>query len=607
MGRSRIPGVTLIPELFKVSDSRLTHLSTTYRIYEDRARRKLKFEQNLTGSGKTSLSYTEELYDDTVVYFTTEIFVEDRLNGSRYSCGESPLTPVVLKKDRVSSSGIIITPKLTVSMIKRDNKIVIELSDYIRYDGIGELESTDYIIDDEITGDVIYSRLNDRENLKGIEVVLNNIDENRVYRVRARYRDVLGRYSNYGTAMVTGMSILDLYFPYNELVLEYGRDANIKVSSDEILIDSPMVMKVSVRDVLKEEILYTNGFSVDTTKYAEGDILDCSISYKGYSSSIRLMITSMNLEDRIDDTFKINGSVMNIDVTNAVPGGDITSMEYTDGYIYDVDTSTNMLIRLKFDKNTSKLTNMGGVLTLPTPSNYTQNMIIENPLGGMILISSNASDPTQRVLFISTINEFTITKSVDIPHTAYSATYSGNYYIDKRYLILYNKETPGNVNRLNVYKIDLLTKEIVYVGPVENTNYVLADRLPIKIGDEVLLFNGALDNDKADVLDVLKVNDDNTVGLRSKIPNPIFNLPVGISRVRLITLKNGIPAMFIAPTGGSSMSGIVEIDKKYLSLADKRVATITPAGNHHRKFYKLRDGRFISMSSTPGSTAILFQ
>ena len=124
--RNVIPGIVLRPEAFRLINSNLTWFATRYTIYGDRARQRLLFDDTYTGVSKESFSYSVDMTDDTVIFFTTNIQLSD---GSW--CGESPLTPVILRKNRVSSSGIISTPEIAVSFIDGTMVVVEQANKFI--------------------------------------------------------------------------------------------------------------------------------------------------------------------------------------------------------------------------------------------------------------------------------------------------------------------------------------------------------------------------------------------------------------------------------------------------------------------------------------------
>lgn len=496
--RNVIPGIVLRPEAFRLINSNLTWFATRYTIYGDRARQKLLFDDTFTGNSRESFFYSVEMTDDTVIFFTTNIQLSD---GSW--CGESPLTPVILRKNRVSSSGIITTPEIAVSFI--DNTMVVVGSEYIRYEGNAVHTETDYIIEDDITGEVKYKRLEDRENLTKLEIKDLVLDPNRLYRLQVRYKDVLGKYSNYGSCLITSDSILHDLIPNDSIRLSYGSDITIDNDNgiEYILDPGKVTMNIYRRNILLKTIKYDKGFYINSMDYSVGDVIHGIAKYMNHTKKVEILIMNRDIEnDDADTSFTIKGLFKNLDANNFLLTGVGTSNQTNDGFIYDLDSSNNTLVQIEYDDILNKIVKKNSVLSLVGVSEGLPNrVVINNPYGGLILLLSpniEVTTPTisQKVVFIiKTGNTFLVDKVVSIDHNSYGATYNNNSFIDNNKLVIYNKIYYGNRNMIKIFSIDLLTKTVADDGMISMDNLYLKGYAPIKIGDEVLMFKSGVETE----------------------------------------------------------------------------------------------------------------
>jgi len=494
--RNVIPGIVLRPEAFRLINSNLTWFATRYTIYGDRARQRLLFDDTYTGVSKESFSYSVDMTDDTVIFFTTNIQLSD---GSW--CGESPLTPVILRKNRVSSSGIITTPEIAVSFI--DDTMVVVGSEYIRYEGSAVHTETDYIIEDDITGEVKYKRLEDRENLTKLEIKDLELDPNRLYRLQVRYKDVLGKYSNYGSCLITSDSILHDLILNDSIRLSYGSDITIDNDNgiEYVLNPDEVTMDIYRRNILLKTIKYDKGFYINSMDYSVGDVIYGIAKYINHSKKVEILILNRDIEnDDIDPDFKIKGLFNNLDASDFLLTGVGTSKQMNDGFIYDLDSSNNTLVQIEYDDVLNKIVKKNPVLSLVGVSEGLPNRVVfNNPYGGLILLLSPNIEITtpaisQKVVFISkTGNTFLVDKVVIIDHNSYGATHNNSSFIDNNKLVIYNKIYYGNRNMIKIFSIDLLTKIVADDGIINMDNLYLKGYAPIKIDNEVLMFKSGVE------------------------------------------------------------------------------------------------------------------
>lgn len=498
--RNIIPGVVLRPEVFKISNSALTWFATKYTIYEDRARQKLLFTDTFTGNSKEAFAFNKEITDDRVVFFTTDIQLSD---GSW--CGESPLTPVVLRKSRVSSSGIIITPEVAVTII--NNEIVIRGSEYIRYEGDAVHTDTDYIIEDDVTGEVKYSRVKDRENLTGITISNLSLDSNRIYRVKVRYEDVLGKYSNYGSCLLITGDILDILVPSDNIRIPYGDSLLLENDSNVVyLLDSELLsMDIYRYGSIINTIKYDKGFLINSMDYKLGDVLKGIIKYGNSTKVVEIIISAKNTEEDVDPDFVMNGLYKNLNASTFLLSGVSTSKQNKDGYIYDIDYINKKLVRIEYDDVLSKISKKDDVIDLSSIITDTMpyRAVYNNPYGGLIVILSgsngdnNINDLTnpailQKILFINTTS-YTVEKTLTIDMNGFGPTYNDNSFIDGDNLIIYNRSYYDFRNIIRVFGINLVTKSLTEYKDLKLDGSILRGYTPIKHKNQILLVKLGVD------------------------------------------------------------------------------------------------------------------
>lgn len=285
MNRQSVNGVVLIPELFKLYNSSSVHKATRYRIYADRARGKLLLDTIRDDESKLAYSYTpDNLYDDMVIYFTTNIRIG--APGVEYDdkwCGESPLTKIVLRKDKFASTGIIGTPVVVADRMESLGDFNIMGDNFVRYDSIAVHESTSFKIIDESDGTVVFLREDDRNNLKTMYIPPNTLSINKIYRMMIRYKDVVGRWSNWGSAIYPTTNVLydlfnkDTYYVVVGTTLTLTKATNVLEEVD----NSKLQITLTKAGAIILTQIYTTSFTFVTTGLVAGDLVKGVIQYGG--------------------------------------------------------------------------------------------------------------------------------------------------------------------------------------------------------------------------------------------------------------------------------------------------------------------------------------
>lgn len=606
--RNVIPGIVLRPEVFRISNSELDWFATRYIIYADRAKQKVLLDGTYTGVSKESLSYTVDMFDDTVIFFTTNIQLSD---GSWV--GESPLTPVILRKTRVSSSGIIITPEIATTFIGDD--LIIKGSYYTRYEGTAIHESSDWVIEDDVTGELIYRREYDRDNLREIRISSILLDPLKSYRVQLRYRDVLGKVSNYGSDIIIRGDILCNIIPNDNIRLGYGDSIKLSNKDNIKYLDTAgLELDIFKNKVLIKKIKYSDGFYIDSKDYNLGDVLKGIVSYGEYTRTIDIIIVSKDTEEEIDSKFSLSGYYKLLNADNFNLNGVSTSKQNKDGYIYDIDHTNKKLVRVVYDDVDNKLTKKDVVLDLASVilHDITYRTVINNPYGGLILFLSSNDGLSNSICFVD-IYDGTYSLSKTIPllsnlHSYYSITFNSNYFILGGYVYMYAKYMYNNIHKTRLLKLDLLNKTIIDNNDIiDGLDNVMAGYSVVKRDSKVLFFKSGIetanlgDDALANIGKVFKTAIDGVeLTPDIDIPNPmnVVNAPL-ISR--LVRLKNDRIAFLYAPSIENNTAGIVEIDSETHELTDRR--SNIPSTVNHRIIYTLNDGRIITANT---DKAILF-
>ena len=615
MSRQSVRGVMLIPEKFKLINDTLTHIATRYRVYADRARNVVLVDVVLTGTKKDAYTYYDDtMYDDQILYFTTNMQVSD----GTWS-GESPLTRVVLRREQVSSTGIIVTPDVSIHKLGLSGGFNIIASDFIRYEGTSAHDSTTYRIEDEITGDVVFERIDDRDNLLTIKTPLNILKPNRVYRVSVRFKDIVGRYSKYGSMLCNYNNLLYSMFPIEVTSVMYGSrlvlDSNIK----EVIVSDTVEVEARVDD----ELVYigtmiNNQISIDSKIFTIGDIVELKLKLGDNEKYITAYITKQNIVVKYDPSFELSNVFENInmDLDAIINNNGTTKQEFKDGYIYDY-TSTNQLVRYKYDDINKKLTNYTILEQYDNTIANTYRRVIENPIdGNIIVLTVDVSTVNPHHIIIIDINTYNIVSLIPLVNGIWSSVWIQQPVIIDNLLYLHNYSdvlSPSitkTIHTLNLtnYNLELkgtISFDGISVNPAGN---ITAEGfVSILFKGEIYFINNGGGSHSSNTISksVYKLNR-NTLTLESVgVLDIDIGIPCGNAASILTTLKNGKIALIFSKSSvtaiGSpirTITGIYYIDLDTMTVDTTNMITGVAHTTTHGNNVLLNDGTFLFFNST---------
>lgn len=379
--RQLVRGVVITPELGRIVNGK-EHVATRYIVYGDRARGIVLSDVELDGVKKNSYTYYNDfLYDDQILFFTTNM----KFSDNTWS-GESPLTRVVLRKEQVSSSGIIVTPNISVD-IMNDADVRISVSEFIRYDGLAGHDSTSYLVEDDITGDVIYEIPNSRDFLYGINIPRGLLKSGRVYRISARFKDMVGKYSNYGSLIYTYNNILDKIVDGNVINVNYGSKTILENIELNIVLSNELRITIYEDDVIVGHPIYRKGnILFDTSVLDIGSKLTCDFDYGIYSKTFDLFINKPNVKVLKNDNFKFNYITSPATILGSINIENKNLQIFKGNYVYRV--LGNSIVRGIYDTTLDTIninTVLGYYSELSTGNDY-KYRIFENPINGDVVI-----------------------------------------------------------------------------------------------------------------------------------------------------------------------------------------------------------------------------
>lgn len=409
--RQLVRGVVITPEIGRIVNGK-EHIATRYIVYGDRARSIVLSDVELDGVKKNSYTYYNDfLYDDQILFFTTNM----KFSDNTWS-GESPLTRVVLRKEQVSSSGIIVTPNISVD-IMNDADVRVSVSEFIRYDGLAGHDSTSYLIEDDITGDIIYEIPNSRDFLYGINIPRGLLKSGRVYRISARFKDMVGKYSNYGSLIYTYNNILDRIVDGNVINVNYGSKTILENIELDIVLSDELRITIYEDDVIVGHPIYRNGnILFDTSVLDIGSKLTCEFDYGVYSKTFDLFINKPNVKVLKNDKFKFNYITSPATILGSINSENKNLQIFKDNYVYRI--LGNSIVRGIYNTTLDTIninTVLGYYSELSTVNDY-KYRIFENPINGDVIIYESRYG--NGVLdYIYVLDKYTdnIIKVLDIP------------------------------------------------------------------------------------------------------------------------------------------------------------------------------------------------
>lgn len=459
---------TIKPELYKLPLSgAFVHLGTEYKASLKRDMSDpIVYSYTEDAITKKELSFNVDVDDDVVIYATTNIKIKDGVKPAVW-CGESGIAVLTTRKEIATTNTIIVTPRVTIDELYVEGGFTLTGSEFIRYDGVGEHTSTSYRIENELTGEVVFERKKDKDNLYKFTFPIGILKAGNIYRILMRYHDSLNSMSNYGSMIYTLGYSVDSIFPMDEIEIPYENYLNLTGSNTEWLPGFKVEMELfadikdmnsieytkavvtangsylitsdgnyvlvssstgsSVLDIngkLIDIIEYDNGFMLNSINYEVGDILFGRI--KIYNDDISIVkgvkiFISKFVRDSINDTdetmtLNFNQTLLSNDTLTACMGfyeqdknGNVHQMKYGtwDMYKYNVD-------------DTNKVSDGVFCMSLYTDeiehtsnSRHSRHSILENPYGGLVaftqenvdMVSGTANDEYHsRIKFINVDN-----------------------------------------------------------------------------------------------------------------------------------------------------------------------------------------------------------
>lgn len=620
--RKKVKGIYIVPEMFKLLNTSLQHVATNYKIYADRLKQQVLLDVIITSESKVGYTYyNNDLYDDQVLYFTTNI----KLSDDSW-CGESPLTRVVLRQDQFSSNGIIVTPIVTTDLTGVTGGFNIVLSDFIRYDGdSSSLESTTYRIINELDGTIVFEREDDRTNLHKVYVPLDTLQPDKIYRISARYRDAVGRYSNYGSLIYTAMNVLYSMFKDDTISAMYGSKIALVNSVTEI-IPTDEIRAIVYRDGIEVgSSVYDNDLIIiDTKGYEVGDELDVLITYKDYSRPVKVFIKKTVIKKEIDLNYNYENTfdAVTLPVNFIVKSG--TTQEFSDGNIYTMDEIGN-LFSYKFDALSNsiidyrKIASFTGVVGL---TNYRQR-IFENPIDGNLIIYSVPTNVlTSNPHYIIVIDKYTMETILIEPINLAidGVSHQGEPIILDNHLYLFSAYSPSDALKKDVYKLNLITYKFTLIGMLNFPNIVAnPNSISNVVGlTPVLYTDNQTTNSSVMFISLGGNNDTNYTttkevflwdiksGSLNTTTHTILDKITGIQNGNkasiLTTLKNGKIGLIYANHTTRDKKGIMYIDLETAIVTDN--TTLYTSTSNLENVVVLNDGTFLFLN---GNTGVRFK
>lgn len=615
MARQQVRGVMIIPEKFKLLSTQLTHMATRYKVYADRAKNVLLLDVILTGTKKDSYTYYDDyLYDDQVLYFTTNM----QLSDDSWT-GESPLTRVVLRREQVSSTGIIVTPSVSIHKMGLPGGFNINASDYIRYEGASAHDSTTYRIEDEITGEVVFEKEDDKNNLLTIKTPENILKPNRVYRISVRFKDVVGRYSNYGSMLYNYSNLLYNMFPLESMTTMYGSNIILENNAKDRIVSDI----VTVEGFIDGELVYTgqminNKIIVNTKQFSVGDILELKLSMNDSVRYITVYITKLNTDVKYDSTFALNNVFENVslDLDTIIDNNGTTKQEFKDGYIYDY-TMDNQLVRYQYDDVNKKLTNYTILRQYDNTLVNNYRRVIENPLDGniIIIILDTYNSSTHNILILD-INTYDIVSLIPLANGIWSSIWAQQPVIIDNILYLHNysdvisPSVTKTIHTLNLTNYNLEVKGVIsFDGITINPagNITAEGFVGVLFKGEIYFINNGGGSYTGNTISksVYKLNR-NTLTLESVgVLDIDIGIPSGNGASILTTLKNGKPvliyskcAITVLSSPVRTITGIYYIDLDTMTVDTTNMITGTAHTTTYGNNVLLNDGTFLFFNST---------
>lgn len=219
-----------------ITDDNIKHTATSWQVAKDPS---FSNDSLLVNKGKDednllSLYVDLPLTKDDIYYTRHKLHFDD---GSETVWSR----PAVITKDGDGFSfnnTIITTPKVYSEVGNVDvllGRFKIYTDDYRLFMGVGEHESTDWIIEDS-EGNIVWERLEDRVNKTEIKLPANLLKANKMYIVKVRFRSNTNSWSNFGRLVLITTKYDEITEEIN-LLMERLIKSNIMVGIQNSIIE----------------------------------------------------------------------------------------------------------------------------------------------------------------------------------------------------------------------------------------------------------------------------------------------------------------------------------------------------------------------------------
>jgi len=187
-----------------VTANDLSHFATSWQISKDPLFNDVLVDKEKDKDNLLSLKVDLPLTKDDVYYSRHKLHFKDNDGNEKETNWSRPST-ITKNSDGFSFNNTIITTPRVFTEISNQNCPLggfnIYAGKFNLFMGVGKHESTDWIIEDS-EGNIIWERLNDKNNLTKIRIPANILNAGRLYVVKVRFNSDTNSSSNYGKLLL---------------------------------------------------------------------------------------------------------------------------------------------------------------------------------------------------------------------------------------------------------------------------------------------------------------------------------------------------------------------------------------------------------------------